>query len=144
MKLRGRRKEAEDQHCSLCYRPARPRPEPMLRLLPSSSPLSPSTQPHQPAPPPFQFLLRHGSGEQCPPAIPPPAVPPLPFFFIKLLKQQSVEGRTVAGAQLADPAVLFNDNRARPARPRPCPFIQSGGRGFSPVPMAPSLWRVEP
>ena len=77
--------------------------------------LSPSTQPHQPAPPPLQFLLRHWSGKQCPPAIPSPAVPPLSSFFIKLPKRESMEGRTVAGAQLADPAVLLNDNRARPA-----------------------------
>ena len=71
-----------------------------------------------PAPPariaPPQLVSRHGSGEQCPPAIPPPAVPLLPFFFIKLLKQQSVEGRTVAGAQLADPAVTGRAQLAAP------------------------------
>ena len=43
---------------------------------------------------------------------PSPAVLLLPFFFIKLPKQHSVEGRTVAGVQPAGPAVTGR----RPAR----------------------------
>lgn len=39
----------------------------------------------------------------------------LPSFFIKLPKQKSGKGRTVAGAQLAGPAVLPNDNVAAPS-----------------------------
>ena len=71
---------------------------------------------------------------------PPPAVPLLPSFFIKLPKRKSVEGRT--GEER--PACRPSCNRRAPSSPHPCSFIQSDGRGFSPVPMAPSLWRLEP
>ena len=125
MKLRRRKKEVEDYYRVLCHPPASPRPEPMLHLLlPPSFLLSfPPPSPTSPHPPP-QLALRHGSGEQCPPAISSPAVPLLPSFFIKLLKQQSVEGRTVAGVQLVDPAVLLNDNTAgaQLAAPYPHPI----------------------
>ena len=47
---------------------------------------------------------------------PPPAIPLLPSFFIKLLKQHSVEGRTVAWYQLADPAVACGHPARLPAR----------------------------
>ena len=105
-----------------------PAPAPVPSSLHHSRPPLPppsSTSPHPPSP---QFLLRHVPEEQCPPAIPPPAVPLLPFFFIKLLKQQSVEGRTVAGAQLADPAVLLNDNTAGASSPPSLLLHSIGGR----------------
>ena len=98
----------------LHHLPARPRPESCShsRLISPSFPLSlpPPSPPARIAPP--QLVGRHGSGEQCPPAILSPAIPPLPFFFIKLPKQHSVEGRTVAGVQPAGPAVTGR----RPAR----------------------------
>ena len=99
--------------------PSRAPLPPSQAAAPLHSPLLPSSlhsSSLHPAPParipPPQLVCRHVSGEQYSPAIPPPAVPLLPSFFIKLPKQQSVEGRTVAGAQLADPAVLPNDNTA--------------------------------
>ena len=59
---------------------------------PPPSIISPSPSPpvHQPASSVTQLPLRHVPGEQYSPAIPPPAVPLLPSFFIKLPKQQSV------------------------------------------------------
>lgn len=128
MKLRRRRKEegALPSRASLSPSQAAARaPLPFPLLLSSSFLSSPSLHP-APA-----CLLRRPAcrpprvGRAMPSSYPSPAVPLLPSFFIKLLKQQSVEGRTVAGAQLADPAVLLNDNRARPARRHPCSFIQS-------------------
>ena len=117
MKLRRRRKEKE-KHRVLRYHPVRPWPEPAPALLPSSFPFSlPPPSPTSPHPPPPQLPLRHGSGERCPPATLAIVVPLLPFFFIKLLKQQSVERRTEAGTYLADPAVLSNDNIAAPSSP---------------------------
>ena len=87
-------------------------------LLPSSfpSPLPPSSSTSLHSPPP-QLARRHVSGEQYSPAISSPAVPLLPFFFIKLLKQQS--GVVVAwrSAQPAGPAVLPNDNMRAPSSP---------------------------
>ena len=106
--------------------------------------LSPSTQPRQPTSSVAPACRPPRVGRARLSSYPSPAVPLLPSFFIKLLKQHSVEGRTVAGTYLADSAVLLNDNRAAPSSPHPCSFIQSDGRGFSPVPMAPSLWRLEP
>ena len=98
-------------------------------LLPSSFPFFSFTRSASPLPPPPQLARRHGSEEQYLPAVPALVVPLLPFFFIKFLKQQSVAGRTWRSTQLADPAVLFNDNvAARPARPHPCLFIKSGAR----------------
>lgn len=94
--------------------------------LPPPSPTSP--QPTRPACQPPRV------GRAMLPAIPSPAVPLLPSFFIKLPKQQSGEGRTVAGAYLTGPAVLFNDNTARAQLARhPCSFIQSSGRPPAPV-----------
>lgn len=149
MKLRGRRKEEEPCHRVLrslqSGRSQSPPSSHFCPLLPSSFPSSsPSTHPTSRHPPPLQFLLRHGPGEQYSPAILSPAVPPLPFFFIKLLKQQSVEGRTVAGTYLADPAVLLNDNRARPARRTFAPSPNRVAGCFSLALMAASLWRLEP
>lgn len=147
MKLSRRRKEKE-KHCHhvlLCPQPGRshshaPAPRSSLNHFHSLSlhPAPPARSSTTPVSPPPRV------GRAMPSSYPSPAVPLLPSFFIKLLKQKSVERRTVAGAQLADPAVLLNDNRARPARRYPCSFIQSGGYRFSPVPMAPSLWWAEP
>ena len=74
------------------------------------------------------------------PAIPPPAVPLLPFFFIKLPKQQS--GRPLRSVVPSLPVQLADCGP--PSSPHPCPFTKSGGRDSSPVLMASSLWRVEP
>lgn len=57
---------------------------------------------------------------------PSPAVPPLPSFFINY-RSRRAWGRTVAEHPLAGPAVLPNDDTARPARLHSCSFIQSGG-----------------
>ena len=118
--------EDDDGTTVLCHHPARPRPEPALHLPPPSSfPLSPSTLHLSLHPPPPQLVLRHVSEERCSPAVSALVVLPLPFFFIKLRNQQSVAERTVAEHPLADPAVLPNDNPARPARRHPCFFIKS-------------------
>lgn len=107
----------EHRHYLLCRHPARPRPEPApAPPLPFIiSVLSSSTQPHQPASLRSSFSSATNRESDASSYL-SPAVSLLPSFFIKLPKQKSVEGRTVAGAQLADPAVLSNDNRARPAR----------------------------
>ena len=119
MKLRRRRKEKEDENYGVRFHPARPRPEPPLSLPPPFIiSLSPSTQLHQSAPSAAQLALRHGSGEQCLPAIPPPAVPLLPFLFHKITEATERGGR---GTQLADPAVLSNDSMRAPSSPHPCP-----------------------
>ena len=73
---------------------------------------------HHPTPSSAQLPLRHVPGEQYPPAIPPPAVPLLPFFFIKLPKHQSV-----ADVIPSQPVQLFCPTIAwrAPSSPRPCP-----------------------
>ena len=96
-----KKEEGEERTAITCsIAPARPRPKPLLPLplLPSLPAIVLfSLPPPSPSlPPPLQLSLRHGSGERCPPAISSPAIPLLPFFFIKFLKQQSVAGRTVA------------------------------------------------
>ena len=137
MKLRRRRRRTNTARSATL---ASPRPEPRFRsrLL---SPSFLSLPPPSPTSPPlhhssFSFATDRESNAL---SYPSPAVSLLPFFFIKLLKQQSVEGRTVAGVQLVDPAVLPNDNIAAPSSPHPCPFIQSGGR-----PQLPSLGALPP
>ena len=89
---------------------SRSRSSPPPSIIPFSlTPPGPTSLP----PPSPQLALRHVSGEQYPPAISSPAVPLLPSFFIKLPKRQSGKGRTVA----EHPAVLPNDNIARPSSP---------------------------
>lgn len=120
MKLRRRRKEEGGPTFRALPSPSPPAAR--ARFCSRSCSLLPSS---------FHSLLLHPAHQPAtyPPSLsaatcrramsssyPSPAVPLLPFFFIKLPKQKSVEERTVAGAQLADPAVLLNDNRARPAR----------------------------
>lgn len=105
--------------CSVIPQPGRGRSS-RFRLSPPSlhyfHPLSlHPALPARDSPP--QLALRHGSGEQDSPATPPPAVLLLPSFFIKLPKQKSVEGRTVAGAQLAGPAVTGRAQLAAPLHP---------------------------
>ena len=51
---------------------------PLSSSFPSSSPSIQPTSPH----PTAQLVGRHVPGEQCSPAVPAPAVPLLPFFFI--------------------------------------------------------------
>ena len=85
-----------------------------LRLLPHHSTFSPSTHPHQPAPSAPQLALRHGPEEQYSPAILAPAVLLLPFFFIKLPKQQNVAPVAWRGIQLAGPAVAGAQLARRP------------------------------
>lgn len=130
--------------CSTIPQPGRDHSPPLPLSSPSSLHLSHSLSLH-PAPP--TYLLRRPSLSAATyresnilQLSPPPAVPLLPFFFIKLLKQQSVAVVTWRSTQLADPAVTGG----RPARRHPCSFTQSDGRGFSPVLIASSLWRVEP
>ena len=70
------------------------------------------------APPPLQFLLRHGTGEQCPPAVSSPAIPPLPSFFIKSPKQQSVAVVTWRSTLPADPASRSSCSVRAPSSPQ--------------------------
>ena len=85
--------------------------------------------PLHPAPPtrnlPAQLVCRHVPEEQYSPAIPSPAVPPLPSFFINYRSNRAWREGPWRSAQLADPAVLPNDNMRAPSSPHPCPFIQS-------------------
>ena len=91
-----------------------------------------------PSPPP-QLVGRHVPPSSCS-SHPSPAVPLLPFFFIKLPKQQS--GRPLRSVVPSLPVQLADCGP--PSSPHPCPFTKSGGRDSSPVLMASSLWRVEP
>lgn len=118
MKLRRRRRRPRpatacsatppSQAAARAYAPALLFPSFLFSLPPPRS-----TTPHPPPPSLPSATDRKSNALQLSSS---PAVPLLPSFFIKLLKRKSVEGRTVAGAQLADPIVLLNDNRARPAR----------------------------
>ena len=95
------KKEGEDggQTFRALSPPCQPAARPPLPLHPPPAivpTLSSSTQLHQPASSIARLACRHGSEEQCPPAVPAPAVLPLPSFFIKLPKRKSVEGRIVA------------------------------------------------
>ena len=96
---------------------------------PSIIPLSPSTQLHHPT-------------SSVAPASPPPRIgraisssypchsrSASPFLLHKLLKQQSVEGRTGAGTYLADPAVLLMARPARRTHPIGWPRLLSGSNG---------------
>lgn len=99
-----------------------------LSPLPFIIPFSLSLRPAPPARiAPLQFLLRHVSGKQYPPAIPPPAVLLLPSFFINYRSRRVWREGPWQGAQLADPAVLSNDNTARAQLARhPCLLTQIG------------------
>ena len=93
-------------------------------LLPSSFPLSlPPPSPATPHPPPPGLSAATDRESNALQLSPPPAVPLLPSFFIKLPKRKSVEGRT--GEER--PACRPSCNRRAPSSPHPCPFIQSGG-----------------
>lgn len=104
--------------------------------LPFSLPPPSPTSPHRPAP----ACRPPRVGRAMPSSYPLPSYSASPFLLHKLPKRKSVEGRTVAER----PACRPSCNRRAPSSPHPCSFIQSDGRGFSPVPMAPSLWRLEP
>ena len=82
--------------------------------------LHPAHQPASPRPSLSAATDRESNALQL---SPPPAVPLLPSFFIKLPKRKSVEGRT--GEER--PACRPSCNRRAPSSPHPCPFIQSGG-----------------
>ena len=99
-------------------------------LLPSSRstlhhslPSAPSTAPASPPP---------RVGRAMPSSYPSPAVPLLPFFFIKLPRQKSVAGRPWRSTQLSYSTIT---RRAQLAR-LPCSFIQSG-----PTATSRSQWR---
>ena len=110
-------------------------------LLPSSFLPLPPPSPRQPAT--CRSSLSAATCRQVvAPAIPPPAVPLLPFFFIKLPKQKS--GRPLRSVVPSLPVQLAGLAIAVPSSPHPCSFTKSGGRDSSPVLMASSLWRVEP
>ena len=96
-----------------CSPPPSPRHHPALSLHPSRPSTAPASSPPR---------VRRAMSSSCL----CPAVSLLPFFFIKLPKQKSVAAIAWRSTQLADPAVLPNDNVARPARHHPCSFIQSG------------------
>ena len=75
---------------------------------------------------------------------PLPSCPASPFLLHKITETAERGEKNRGGApslptQLSYPTIT----RRRPAR-RPCSFIQSDGRGSTPVPMASSLWRLEP
>ena len=139
------KKEEEEGAGSPSRAPSPSQPATIAPLLLSPSPfiISFSLPPPSPAnlpPPSPQLVGRHGSGEQCPPAIPSPSCPASPFFLHKI-----TEATERGGCHVAErPACRPSCNRRAPSSPHPCSFIQSDGRGFSPVPMAPSLWRLEP
>ena len=89
------------------------------RPPPSIISLSPSTQPHQPASSAAQLPLRHGPEEQYSPAIPSPAVPLLPSFFINYRSGRA--GRTWCPASRSScPA---QRQHAAPSSPHPCPPV---------------------
>ena len=120
--------------------PGRDQSLPSASLLPPSSrslppPVPPSTAPACPSP-----RVRRATSS----SYPFPAVLLLPFFFIKLLKQQSVAGRTGTGTQLAGPAVLSNNNVARPARPPPLLLHPIGDDSHLPAQREVHPQRVEP
>lgn len=142
MKLRGRRKEDEDCHRVFYHCPSQASATAPLRSRsppPFIFPSFPSSSFAQPAT--CRSILSAATCRQAvAPAIPPPAVPLLPFFFIKLPKQQS--GRPLRSVVPSLPVQLADCGP--PSSPHPCPFTKSGGRDSSPVLMASSLWRVEP
>ena len=142
MKLRGRRKEDEDCHRVFYHCPSQASAIAPLRSRsppPFIFPSFPSSSFAQPAT--CRSILSAATCRQAvAPAIPPPAVPLLPFFFIKLPKQQS--GRPLRSVVPSLPVQLADCGP--PSSPHPCPFTKSGGRDSSPVLMASSLWRVEP
>ena len=136
MKLRRRGRRRSPAIAYSTTAPASPRPEPapvsffstIISALLSLHPVPPARilRPSSPS-----ATCRESNILQL---FPSPAVPPLPFFFIKLLKRKSGKGRTVVGTQLTDPAVLLNDNRARPARPPPLPLRLIGWSWLHPSP----------
>lgn len=106
------------------------------------------------------------SPHSLPPPVPPPApLPPSlssatcrknnilqlslpscsasPFLLHKITEAEERGEGPWRGASLADPAVLLNDNTARPARRHPCYFIQSGSISHLPVSMAVHPQRME-
>ena len=100
-------------------------------------------------PPPFSASkcpLRRSSlsAATCRSSHPSPAVPLLPFFFIKLLKQQGMAYVAWRCTQPAGPTCRSSQPTAAPSSSHPCLFTKSGGRDSSPVLMASSLWRMEP
>lgn len=102
---------------------------PLLPIPVLSLSVSPSTRPSTaPAFPPPRI------GRASPPAILTPAVLLLPFFFIKLPSGRAGWDGPWRGTQLADPAVLLNDNMARAqlAR-RSCSFMTAARPGSNDI-----------
>ena len=134
MKLRGRRKEDEDCHRVFYHCPSQASAIAPLRSRsppPFIFPSFPSSSFAQPAT--CRSILSAATCRQAvAPAIPPPAVPLLPFFFIKLPKQQS--GRPLRSVVPSLPVQLANCGR--PARrtlassPNQVPRLLSGSNGI--------------
>ena len=134
MKLRRRRKEG--CHRTLCLHQAAASARAPLRSrspLPFIFPSSPSS-----APParnlPFQLVSRHVPPSSCS-SYPSPAVPLLPFFFIKLPKQQGMAYVAWCCTQPAGPACRFSHSGAQFAAPLPLhqirwPRLFSGSNGI--------------
>ena len=95
-----------------------------------------------PSPPP-QLVCRHVPPSSCS-SYPSPAVPLLPFFFIKLLKQQGMAYVAWRCTQPAGPASRSSQPTAGAQLAAPLPLHQIRCRDSSPVLMASSLWRMEP
>ena len=119
MKLRRRRKEEkQDCHYLFCHpQPGRGHSlTPLLFPPPFIIPFfSPSTPPHHPASPTPAYQPPR-VGRAIFPSYPSPAVLLLPFFFIKLPKQQNVAVVAWRSTLLADPASRPSHSMWRPAR----------------------------
>ena len=135
-------KEKEDCHCVFYRHPAGPRSglPPRSHLSPPAitplplHPVPPARSHHRPSLP--SATCRESNILQ----LSLPSCSASPFLLHKLLKQQSVERRTGAGAQLTDPAVLPNDNTAGAQLAAPLllhpigwPRLLSGSNGDSSV-----------
>lgn len=97
----------------------------------STSLLPPSPHSHTPPVPPLHRSSLFSATDRksgASPAIPPPAVPPLPSFFINYRNRRAWREEPGRSTQLADPAVLPNDNVAAPSSPPPLLLHPTGCR----------------
>ena len=152
MKLRRRREEKQSRTvitCSVIFCQVAARTSTSAHApIPSStttSILPPSTQPHQPAATTAPACRPPRVGRAIFSSYLRPSCPASPFFLHKITEAEEREGKDRGGAPTLPTQLsyLTITRRIQLAR-HPCSFIQSGGRGFTPVLMASSLWRAKP